>query len=133
MKMHLQASGTLNTVRSYSGSAVTVNDQVYRQSVVVLPDRVVTGQYPRSTRDLADIHLSPIVSLAPELVLIGTGCTPAQLPPERLRVLIEAHVGFEVMDTGAACRTFNILAAEGRRVAALLLLDPETQKSESIE
>lgn len=122
--MHLQASGTLNTVRNYTGAAVTVNDQVYDQSLVVLPDQVITGHCPQNIAGLSDDHLSGIVSLTPELVLIGTGRSLHLLPPERMRILIDAHLGFEVMDTGAACRTFNILVAEGRRVAALLLLDP---------
>ncbi len=124
MKMHLEASGNLNTVRNYTGAAVTVNDQAYDQSLVVLPDRVITGHCPRNVEALADDHLAEIVSLTPEIVLIGTGRSLHMLPPEKMRTLIEAHLGFEIMDTGAACRTFNILVAEGRRVAALLLLDP---------
>ncbi|MHB1528849.1 MAG: Mth938-like domain-containing protein [Acidiferrobacteraceae bacterium] len=122
MKIHLQAPQGLNTIRNYTEAAVTVNDQSYDHSVVVLPDQVVVGDYPQQLEDLTDGHLSTIAALAPELVLIGTGRTLRILPPARLRVLIDAHLGFEVMDTGAACRTFNILAAEGRRVAALLLL-----------
>ncbi|MHB1514215.1 MAG: Mth938-like domain-containing protein [Acidiferrobacteraceae bacterium] len=123
MKIHLQAPQGLNTIRNYTETTVTVNNQSYDRSLVVLPDQVVVGDYPQRLDDLTDGHLSVITALAPELVLIGTGRTLRILAPVRLRVLIDARLGFEVMDTGAACRTFNILVAEGRRVAALLLLD----------
>jgi len=64
-----------------------------------------------------------LVPLAPEVVLLGTGVT-IRLPHPRLtRALTDARIGVEVMDTPAACRTFNILAAEGRRVAAAILID----------
>jgi uncharacterized protein len=123
LKIHLQAPQGLNTIRNYTETTVTVNNQSYDRSLVVLPDQVVVGDYPQRLDDLTDGHLSVITALAPELVLIGTGRTLRILAPVRLRVLIDARLGFEVMDTGAACRTFNILVAEGRRVAALLLLD----------
>lgn len=64
-----------------------------------------------------------MLELAPEVVIVGTGARQRFPAPQLLRPLIEAGIGFEVMDLAAACRTYNILASEGRAVAAALLLD----------
>ena len=67
-------------------------------------------------------HIGGLLASAPEIVLLGTG-TRLQFPPAAvLRPLIDARVGYEIMDTGAACRTYSILMAEGRRVLAALIV-----------
>ena len=74
--------------------------------------------------DLQDSHFAQILALKPELVIMGTGRGLRFPTPALRRSLIKAGVGFEAMDTGAACRTFNVLASEGRAVLAALILDP---------
>jgi uncharacterized protein len=74
--------------------------------------------------DLQDSHFAQILALKPELVIMGTGRGLRFPTPALRRSLIKAGVGFEAMDTGAACRTFNVLASEGRAVLAALIVDP---------
>ncbi|MBI2225497.1 MAG: hypothetical protein HYU44_11240, partial [Betaproteobacteria bacterium] len=71
---------------------------------------------------LAASHFEFLLALKPEIVLLGTGAMLRFPSPALSRCLTEAHVGLEVMDTNAACRTYNILAAEGRNVAIAILL-----------
>jgi uncharacterized protein len=75
---------------------------------------------------LAAEHFDAVVALRPELVLFGSGLRLRFAAPALWRGLIDARIGFETMDTAAACRTFNVLASEGRRVVAALLLEPPT-------
>jgi uncharacterized protein len=70
-------------------------------------------------------HFAQIAELKPELVIIGTGLRQRFPRPDLLKALINAKVGFEIMDTQAACRTYNILVGEGRQAMAALLLDPQ--------
>jgi uncharacterized protein len=70
-------------------------------------------------------HFAQIAELKPELVIIGTGLRQRFPRPDLLKALINAKIGFEIMDTQAACRTYNILVGEGRQAMAALLLDPK--------
>ena len=120
MKIQLDPAGNLNRIRHYGPGSITVNQTAYDVSVVVLPDRVVDWP-PQRFADLAAAHFELIRALNPEVVLLGTG-TRLRFPAGSLtRCLVEAGIGLEVMDTGAACRTYNVLMGEGRRVAVALL------------
>ncbi len=123
MKFHLNA-GTGNVFTGYGDDYVRVGVVVYRENVVVTPEQIVTGWCPGGFDALSDDDLAAVAALQPEIVLLGTG-TRQRFPSPRLsRVLAEARIGLDVMDTPAACRTFNILAAEERKVAVAILLDP---------
>jgi uncharacterized protein len=115
------ASG-INIIRSYGGGELRVNDAVYRGAVIVSATSILAEPGIRSLDDLIGIDVSRIMALDPELVLLGTG--PSQIFPAAAygAQFLRAGIGFEVMDTGAACRTFNVLVGEQRRVAALLAL-----------
>jgi uncharacterized protein len=115
------ASG-INIIRSYGGGELRVNDAVYRGAVIVSATSILAEPGIRSLDDLIGIDVSRIMALDPELVLLGTG--PCQIFPAASygAQFLRAGIGFEVMDTGAACRTFNVLVGEQRRVAALLAL-----------
>jgi uncharacterized protein len=73
--------------------------------------------------DLAEAHFEAIVHLAPEIVVFGSGSRIRFAKPALLRPLIDARIGIETMDTPAACRTYNVLIAEGRSVVAALLFE----------
>ncbi|MHB1667214.1 MAG: Mth938-like domain-containing protein [Thiomonas sp.] len=73
---------------------------------------------------LAESHFARLVESEPEIIIVGTGSRQQFPKPALLRVLMEHGIGFEVMNTAAACRTYNILAAEGRKVVAGLLIGP---------
>jgi uncharacterized protein len=73
--------------------------------------------------DLSAADLEPVLALRPEVLLIGSGERQAFPAPELLAALYAARLGFEIMATGAACRTYNVLVAEGREVAAALMIE----------
>jgi len=96
---------------------------VHRRSIIVTPDTVVADWEPDSFEQLQPAHLERLMHFRPEVVLLGSGNAMRFPGPELLRPLVNSGIGYEVMDTGAACRTYNILAAEGRIVAAGLIVE----------
>ena len=109
-------------IASYGPDWVRVNEQEFRRSLIVTPERLVSDWPPRTFGDLVEAHFEVIASLEPEVVLLGTGSRQRFPRPPLLRSLLARGVGVEIMDTAAACRTYNIIMLEGRRVAAALLL-----------
>lgn len=110
--------------RNCAADAVMVVDRVLTRSFVLVPDRLVED-WPVTTAAQFDLAAADaIAALDPELVLLGTG--PRQVfPPREAQVaLLRRQIGVEVMDNAAACRTYNLLAGEGRRVAAAIMLPP---------
>ena len=101
---------------------VRVGDTEYRENIVVLPDAVVPDWAPNGFAQLGEADFASLLSYNPEMVLLGTGSKQVFPHPRLLKSLSAARIGVEVMDTPAACRTFNILAAEDRRVAAALIV-----------
>ncbi len=99
-----------------------VNAVRYERSLVVLPDRPVKTWDVAGVDTLREDDLEFLGGLGVEIVLLGTGENLRFLHPRLLQSLARARVGVEVMDTRAACRTYNILLAEGRKVAAALIL-----------
>ena len=99
-----------------------VNAVRYERSLVVLPDRPVEAWAAEGVDMLREEDLQFLAELGVEIVLLGTGKSLRFLRPRLLQSLVRARVGVEVMDTPAACRTYNILVAEGRKVAAALIL-----------
>ena len=122
MKIEREQSEGRNAFTGYGEGYVEVNGTRYRESLVVSADRVVTDWPARSVESLSGDHVAAIVELKPEIVLIGTGARFQFPEPALLAPLQKAGIGVEVMDTQAACRTYNILLAEGRSVAAALIL-----------
>ncbi|MFO1364063.1 MAG: Mth938-like domain-containing protein [Burkholderiales bacterium] len=122
MKLHLSRAAGTHAFSAYGAGYVAVNGVRYERSLLVLPDRVVADWGPEAFDALAAEHLAALVGLAPEVVLLGTGASLRFPRAEIVRPLVEGRIGLEVMDVQAACRTFNILAAEGRKVAAALVL-----------
>lgn len=111
-----------NAVTAYGEGWVEVNRTRHHASLVVSPDRLVTD-WPADALDaLTADHLAAIVEMKPEIVLLGTGPAFVFPEPARLAPLYRAGIGVEVMDTPAACRTYNILMAEGRNVVAALIV-----------
>ena len=121
MKFHLQ-SPAANIVTGSGPGWVRVGANEYRENVVLLPDDVITGWAPDGFDALTAVDFERLLSYNPEIVLLGTGASQRFPHPRLLSALTSARVGVEVMDTRAACRTFNILVAEGRRVAAALTM-----------
>ena len=103
---------------------MTIAGVDYRNSLIVAADTLLPDWPVRSVGDLVAAHLDAVLQLEPEVLLLGTGAR-LSFPPHALHASVNSRgVGFEVMDTAAACRTFNILLAEDRRVAAALIIEP---------
>ena len=121
LKLHLSNISGINLFTGYGEGYVMVNRERYTQNLVVLRDRLVTDWQPAGFDQLAAADFNRLAELQPEIVLLGTGARLRFPRPELTRALHEARIGLEVMDLPAACRTYNILAAEERKVAAALL------------
>jgi uncharacterized protein len=122
VKLHRESATSLNTFTGYGEAYVKVNDARFEKSLVVLPERIIPDWPPASFDALTADHLALLVGLEREIILLGTGAQLRFPRPEVLRPLIQAGIGVEVMDVQAACRTYNILMAEERKIAAALLL-----------
>ena len=108
-------------VRSTGAGGIRIGDTVYRDSLLLSADRIVTDWPVGSIGDLSEEQLQPILDLAPEVVILGTGARQAFPPPQLVMKFYERGIGFEAMTTEAACRTFNVMASEGRNVTAALI------------
>ncbi|MCC6196124.1 MAG: Mth938-like domain-containing protein [Burkholderiales bacterium] len=122
MKFHLQIP-TTNIVTGTGAGWVRVGQAEHRSNIVLLPDAVIEGWAPNGFEALAEADFAALLAHEPEMVLLGTGSRQRFPHPSLLRALAAAHIGVEAMDTRAACRTFNILVAEDRRVAAAIIID----------
>jgi uncharacterized protein len=121
MKFHLQsASG--NIITGSGPGWVRVGAAEYRDNLLVTAEEIITGWAASGFAGLEPSDFGRMLALMPEIVLLGTGPRQRFPHPRLYRALTEAGIGLEVMDTKAACRTYNIIAGEGRRVAAGLLL-----------
>jgi uncharacterized protein len=113
----------VNAITAYTADSLSVNAQTWRQSIVV-PHQGETQAWPCTRFDeLDESHFESLLALQPELLIIGTGRAHRFVSPALTRSLIARRIGVECMDTRAACRTYNILVSEGRKVVAALLLD----------
>ncbi|MBF5012749.1 Mth938-like domain-containing protein [Burkholderia pseudomultivorans] len=123
LKLHQDTSGALNTVTGYGPDYVDVNLERHETSVIVLPGAPVR-EWPVASFDaLAPEHFAMLLDPAPELVIFGSGARLRFPHPRLLAALAAKRIGVETMDFQAACRTYNILMAEGRKVAAALLIE----------
>jgi uncharacterized protein len=122
VKLHLSKTDGLNTFTGYGEGYVAVNGIQYTRNVAVLPGQLLADWTDASFDTLAESDFAKLAELQPEILLLGTGTTLRWPAPQLLQPLMLARIGLEVMDTQAACRTYNILVAEGRRVAAAILI-----------
>jgi uncharacterized protein len=134
MQTHQDLSPAHYTFRSYGPGQVTLRVpedaakrsearlQTLTRSCVVTPHRLVTDWPPQAFGEVARVHFELISALDPEIVLFGSGASLQFPRVELLAPLTSRGIGVEAMDTGAACRTYNILTADGRKVAAALLM-----------
>ena len=123
MKLQRDTQPDRNLITAYGAGHVEINRQRHETSLVLLPDRLIS---PWAASGFAALQVSDfqlIADLAPEILLVGTGIRQRFPAPALLRSLIEARIGYEIMDSAAAARTYNVLMLEGRRVAAALLVE----------
>jgi uncharacterized protein len=122
MKLHLaQASGT-NLFTGYGPGYVSVNNARHERHLLVMSDQLLEWDVA-GFESLAPPVFEHLLVFGPELIIVGTGSTLRFPPPAMLQPLTIARVGAEIMDSRAACRTYNILSTEGRRVLAAILVE----------
>ena len=121
MDLTLEKPGDHLFIRSVSGAGIQVADVHYTGPIILSATRIVEDWTASEAIDLAECDLEKILDLDPEIVLLGTGASQIFLPPERMMYFYSRNVGVEVMNTEAACRTFNVLVSESRKVVAALL------------
>jgi len=123
MKLHLHTSEQQYQINGVDSDAVSINRQRYEQPVIV-SEQALSSDWFHGPWETLDAHkLSAILDFEPEVVLLGTGDKQRFIHPRHTQAFVSAHIAVECMTTAAACRTFNILAAEGRKVVAALLLE----------
>jgi len=109
-------------IRAYAPGRINVSDVLFTKSFILTPTQVLEDWPPQRFEDLEIAHFQAALALEPEILLIGTGATQRFLPGNLLAALSIKGIGVEVMDTAAACRTYNILLSEDRKVMAALLM-----------
>lgn len=122
MKLHLDTQARRNIFTAHGKDYVAVGGHRYVHPVVVTVEQVFTDWQPEGVNALTEAHFAYFLALKPEVLLLGTGIQQHFPHPRLYQALIAAGVGVEFMNTPAACRSYNILAAEGRKVAAAILL-----------
>jgi uncharacterized protein len=122
VKLHASGPGGANTVTAYGAGYVSVNGQRHESSLVVLRDRILPWA-PRRFDELNAGSFAVLEKLDVDILLLGTGERQRFPLPQLTAGLRKARIGVEVMDLQAACRTYNILVAEERKVAAALLIE----------
>jgi len=133
MKIDLEKSAA-NAIIAYESGSVHVHGSVHTSegmaprihilttSAIVTPDAIIEPWGPSTLSELTTAHMQAVLEIQPEIVILGTGRQLHFPAGEISHACYAAGIGLEIMDTGAACRTYNILAMEGRRVAAALLM-----------
>lgn len=122
MKLHHSSQANLNVIKAYTDDSVTIHDEVFHQSIVVQANTLNRAWAPQTIDELVAEHIRELARLDTEIILLGTGIKQ-HFPDRRLFIpLYDQKIGIEVMDTPAACRTYNILLEQDRAVTAALLI-----------
>jgi uncharacterized protein len=123
--MKIELDSTLTNpyrIKSYEQGSIQIGDEQFFSSLIITPSIVINNWPPQIFDDIASHHLVQIIEMKPEIILLGTGSKQQFPDTDLLLSTAKLNIGFEVMDTGAACRCYNILLQEGRNVAAALLM-----------
>ncbi len=122
MQFNLE-KGSGIVIRSFVAGELRVNDQTFTTPVILTTDEIIADWSPPGIAELSIADFQPALDRSPAIILFGTGSAQHFPPTALITDIMRAGIGFEVMDTAAACRTFNVLAGEQRQVVAALLID----------
>ena len=122
LKLQLNTSTAQKIFTAHGKGYVSVSGERFEHPILVTPEQVLTEWQPQGFDELDETHFAYFLTLKPEILLFGTGAQQRFAHPRLYQELIAAGIGVEFMDTAAACRTYNILMAEDRRVVAAILL-----------
>lgn len=118
MQLNLERPDYEFSLRGADGAFALVNDRKLTRSFIVAPDQLIEDWPPRDVTTLTPADLEPLLALQPEVILLGSGTRQAFPPAAAMAACLGRGIGLEAMTNSAAARTFNVLAAEGRRVVA---------------
>jgi uncharacterized protein len=121
MKFSLDNGTGTYRITEHRTGMIQVNDSVIDYPVIVMPEQLLQWD-AKDFESLQPDHFQQLIEFKPEILLFGSGASQRFPVPGLYRSIIEAGIGMEVMDTAAACRTYNILMAEDRRVVAVLFM-----------
>lgn len=122
MELNLDTGEGQYHIRGYGDGFIQINDEKVDHSIIITANKLINPWPPQSLTELNATHFLLLFDLNPEIVLLGTGRHLAFPNPALLADFYEKKIGIEVMNTAAACRTYAVLMAEGRKVAAALLI-----------
>jgi len=125
MKLHSTPTQHYQTVTAYDDQGVEINAVRFSHSLIALPEVAPVAWPPASFEALTAEHFAQIDATVPDVVILGTGKRQRFVHPRLTAALTEKRIGIECMDNQAACRTYNILMAEGRKVALALIFEEE--------
>ncbi|HYD79370.1 MAG TPA: Mth938-like domain-containing protein [Paucimonas sp.] len=123
MKLHTTPTQHYQTVTAYDADGVEINAVRFTHSLIVMPETAPVAWPAASFDTLTAEHFTPIENAAPDVVIVGTGVRQRFIHPKLIAALTARRIGVECMDNQAACRTYNILMAEGRKVALALIFE----------
>ncbi|MDO8179930.1 MAG: Mth938-like domain-containing protein [Undibacterium sp.] len=123
MKLHATNTQQYQTVTAYGDNSVELNAQRFEYSLIVLPEVAPIPWPVEQFEQLNSEHFEQIAATLPDVVILGTGKKQRFVHPKLIKALTSQHKGVECMDNQAACRTYNILMAEGRKVALALIME----------
>ena len=122
MQINREEGIVSNAITAYSEGEIRMRDRVFHASLFATRDTVIAEWMPAPIDRLTIEDFGRLLELAPEVVILGTGVTQRMPPPELFAAFAARRIGLEVMDTGAACRTYNLLLSEYREVAVALIV-----------
>ncbi|MDX1569320.1 MAG: Mth938-like domain-containing protein [Xanthomonadales bacterium] len=123
MQLMFHDTGSYNAVAAYDAASITVNETRFEASILVMPQGPILDWSVRAPGELdPEDHLPEMLDLEPEVIVLGTGENQVFPEPAFLRAFLRHGIGCEVMDTGAACRTYNVLASENRVVLGAFII-----------
>ena len=122
MKFTRELPANVNVIRSHSPTEIRIGARILRCSCLLSAVELIEDWSPRAVAELKAEHFAAAFAWQPEIILLGAGARQQFPAKEIYTAILSRGIGFEVMDTGAACRTFNVLVSESRRVAAGLIL-----------
>jgi uncharacterized protein len=123
MKLHSSSTKQYQTVTGYDDRGVEINAQRFDFSLLLMPETPPRPWPVTSFDALSEQHFEQIAQDAPDVVILGTGARQRFVHPRLIGALSSRHIGVECMDSKAACRTYNILMGEGRKVTLALIVD----------
>ncbi len=122
MKISLAATRQKFAVRAYEKGKLIINEQAYYKNLILMPEQLIPDWRPQSVEDLTAADFDEILACKPGVIILGTGERQIFPPAALYAEATNAGIGLEIMNTPAACRTYNILMSEGRSVAAALMM-----------